>query len=65
MSSGAYELNHKGASDVKNQRIIHRSMQCFIDGQENGNLALETEQCLELVYLKSEDKCMVSFCCVV
>jgi len=29
-------------------------MQCFIDGQENnnGNLALEFEQCVELFYLK-------------
>jgi len=35
---------------VKNQRVIHRSTQCFIDGQENnnGNLALGFEQFVEL-----------------
>ena len=39
---------------VKNQRVINRSMQCFIDGQDinYGNLALGFEQCMELFYLK-------------
>ena len=53
---------------VKNQRVIHRSMQCFIDGQENnnGNLALGFEQCVKLFLLKKRQyKGMVSFCCVV
>ena len=36
---------------VKNQRVIHRSTQRFIGGQENNNdnLALEFEQCVELI----------------
>jgi len=48
----------------KNQQVINRPTQCFIDGYENnnGNLALEFEQCVELFYLKSVDKGMVSFC---
>ena len=40
--------------NVINQQAIHRSTQCFIDGQENNNvnLALEFEQCVELFYFK-------------
>ena len=39
---------------VKNQRVIHRSTQCSIDGQENnnGNLALGFEQWVELFSFK-------------
>ena len=39
-------------------------MSCFIDGHENNNDNLGFEQCVGLIYLKSVDKGMVSFLCV-
>ena len=51
---------------VNNQLVFLRPMQCFIDGQENNNLALGFNECVELFYWKkSVDKGMVSFWCVV
>jgi len=62
-----YSLYLDSVRRVNNQRVIHRSTQCFIDGQENknGNLTIGFEQYLELFYSKSVDKGMVFFCCVV
>ena len=39
---------------LNTQRVIHRSTQCVIDGQENNNgkLALRFERCAKLFYLK-------------
>ena len=57
----AFGPPRRSVRSVKNQRVIHGSTQCFIENN-NGNLALGFEQCVELFLFKSVDKSMDYLC---
>jgi len=57
----AFRPPRRSVRSVKNQRVIHGSTQCFIENN-NGNLALGFEQCVELFLFKSVDNSMDYLC---